>query len=295
MTVWPFGLGVLYPHPGAALPLWKPLVSLLLIALVTALAVRRRREQPSLAVGWLWFLGTLVPVIGLVQVGEQALADRYTYVPLVGLFIVAAWGASDLVARMRWRTAWTAAAAGLALAALMTVAGFQLTHWRNNLSLYGRAVAVSPGSWMMRANLGAELQALGRLDEAIVHLRALAVLRPELPEAHHNLAFALQRAGLREEAVTEFRETLRLNPSHPRADYNLGMALMSLGRPGEAVPHLYRAAQLRPGFVNAHLQLGEAWMRLGRRDEAREAFLNVIRLEPRNAAALGRLETLGAR
>ena len=233
-TLWPAGLGVMYPHPGGALPPWKPLLSLLTIVLVTALAARFRRERPSLAVGWLWFLGTLVPVIGLVQVGEQALADRYTYVPLVGLFMIVAWNVPSPVAAGGRRAAGLAAAAGLTLAVLMVASSLQLRHWRNNLSLYSRAVAVSPGSWMMRANLGAELQSRGRLEEAIVHFRALVGLRPDIPDARHNLAFALLLAGRREEAVAGFRETLRLNPSHPRANYNLGVTLMKLGRPDEA-------------------------------------------------------------
>ena len=260
-TLWPAKLGVLYQHPGAALPLWQPLLSLAVIALITPLALRQRRARPSLAVGWLWFLGTLVPVIGLVQVGEQALADRYTYVPLVGLFLIVAWNETALVGAWRRRTGWLAAAAVLTLALLMVVSGLQLRHWRNNLSLYERAVAVSPESWMMQANLGAELQGLGRLDEAILHYRALVGLRPDIPDAHNNLAFALLMAGRREEAVVEFRETLRLNPSHLRAANNLGVALTKLGRP----------------------------------DEARDAFLHVLRLDPQNAAALRGLEALSPR
>lgn len=293
-TVWPSSLGVLYAHPGAALPLWKPLLSLTLLGLVTAAAGLWHRTRPALMVGWLWFLGTLVPVIGLVQVGEQGMADRYAYVPLIGLFVAAAWTFPSPDGTSRRRAAGLAAGA-LALIVLAVVARVQTTHWRDNLTLYAQAVAVSPASWMMQANLGAELQKRGRLDEAIARFRELVRLRPDIPEARHNLAFALQMAGRREEAVAEFRETLRLNPAHPRADYNLGVALMKLGRAGEAVFHLHRATQVNPGHLNARLLLGEAWAAIGRRAEAREAFRQVLRLEPGNAAAVRHLETLGAR
>jgi tetratricopeptide (TPR) repeat protein len=226
----------------------------------------------------------LVPVIGLVQVGDAAMADRYAYLPLIGLFVAAAWALPPL--RGGWRTAAGGAAAATALAVLSALTIRQVPHWKNNRSLYQHALNVAPGSWMMHANLAAELMAAGELREALEHLRATVRLRPELPEAHHNLGLALAALGLHQEAVAPFEQTLRLMPHHLRADYNLGLSLAALGRTAEAVPHLERGAARNPGSADALVWLGGALLDLGRLEEGAARFTQALRIEPRRAGAL---------
>lgn len=289
-TFWPSEFAVMYPHPGDTLPLWQPVLGGAVLLLVSAVAVLKRRTFPSLAVGWFWFVGTLVPVIGLVQVGEQAMADRYTYVPLIGLFIAAAWIVPRFGQKLPRFAA--SAAAGAAVAILAVIATRQIPYWKDSRSLYQHALDVAPDNWLMHANLAGLLLAAGEIDSALDHQRAVVRLRPDLAEARHNLALTLDARGLTEEAVARYRETLRMNSFHPRADYNLGLALLKLGRTAEAVPHLARAAWIHRDDVSIRLKLGEAYLMLGDRRQALEAFRQMVQLDPKNVLARWYLESI---
>ncbi len=208
-TVWPVGLSVRYPHPGVALPLWKVLTAVFILLVVTAAAIRWWRSRPYVVVGWFWYLGTLVPVIGLVQVGDQAMADRYTYVPLIGVFVIVAWGARDLAAR-RWRVRvaapWLAAAAVIVLS---IAAWSQAGYWRDSVTLYEHAASVVDGDPLLHYTLANELRERGRLGEAARHYEDALRFDPNYVAAHTNLGPILAQQGRFDDAITHYVAALR--------------------------------------------------------------------------------------
>ena len=246
-TAWPSGLAVLYPHPGASLPAWQVAGAVLLLLCVSALAVWRIKRSPFLAVGWFWFLGTLVPVIGLVQVGAQAMADRYTYIPLVGLFIAAAWGVPGIVPDGRLKKRGLAAAACVVLTALAAASWVQAGHWRSSVALFEHAVEVTRDNWFAENNLGFSLDMEGRKDEAIAHYRASIGIKPDFPVARNNLGAILAAQGEFAEAAVHFREALRAQPDYLPAHYNLGQVLERMGMRDQAMIHHREVLRLRSG------------------------------------------------
>jgi len=259
--IYPTGLAVLYPHPGANLPVWKPIASILVLVVITAaviyLAGRGRRY---LAVGWLWYLGTLVPVIGLVQVGRQCMADRYTYLPSVGLFIIAAWGAAELSAKWHHRKVVLSTLALLVLAALLVCTRMQVRHWRNNFTLYERALSVTENNPVMHYSLANALRNAGMLEDSLAHYRDAFQIEPKYTRArtHGNLANALVLLGRFEEATEHYRQALHLDPNYLNARLNLGLALTKQDKFAEAVRHYRNVLALEPD--NADAMNGIAWI-----------------------------------
>jgi tetratricopeptide (TPR) repeat protein len=289
--VWPRWLAVLYPHPLSGLPLWEVAASGLLLVLVTAVAIRERVRRPYLLVGWLWYLGTLVPVIGLVQIGDLAMADRYTYVPLIGIFIAIAWalpapGGAPLSRFL------VPGAVGLALIACLLLTRRQVGFWRDSISLYEHALAVREDNPTMHGNLSAALQLAGRGDEAKAHALRCIELTGTCPDGHQNLAWVLLEEGRIEEAIAHFEEVRRLRPGWAGAEYGLGNALGRLGRDTEAAAHYAEAVRLSPDFQAAHFNLANKLGRLGRDAEAEQHYLEALRLEPDYAGAHHNLATL---
>ena len=226
-AVWPSSLAVVYPHPatiGAGIPAWKIGGAVLLLAGISFLALRERQRRPYLAAGWMWYLGTLVPVIGLVQVGGAAHADRYTYVPLIGVFLAVAWGVPDLLPMRRWRQRVLGVAAGAVLAALTVAAWFQVGYWRDNVTLYSRALSVTEGNWLALSNLGAAYGNRGEPLEARRCFREAVRIRSDYAEAWYNLGVSAGRLGQKEEAIGYYREALRLQPEYALARNGLGLA-----------------------------------------------------------------------
>jgi tetratricopeptide (TPR) repeat protein len=244
---WPSGLAVFYPHPGAGLALWKPLLAAALLLGLTALALRSWPRRGQLAVGWLWFLGMLVPTIGLVQVGSQAHADRYMYLPLAGLAIALAWSAPELVGARR--RAALAGAAALAIALLAVATRLQLRHWRDSVSLFEHALAVTENNHIAHVQLGAAYAEQGRLAETIRHYRDAVRIRPTYREAVNNLAWLLATArdpGLREpaEAVALAERAVALTAAPDPATLDtLAAAYAAAGRFEDAVAAEQRALQ----------------------------------------------------
>jgi tetratricopeptide (TPR) repeat protein len=303
---WPSGLAVFYPHPGLAISPWRAGACALLLGAVTAAALRLRRSRPYLAVGWLWFLGTLVPVLGIVQVGLQARADRYMYVPLVGLAIAFAWGAVDLAAALRVPRRAVAAAALLAVAALCAATRLQLRHWRDTVALFERAVAVSPGGALPRHHLGLALVNAGLVLEARPHLERAIALGADSAEARAGLSLAYEELGHYPEAIGHARAALRIAPGHAYATRELVRILATcpdpeLRDPAEAV-RLAEAARDRAGAPDADLldSLALAYAAAGRVPEALRTLEDaVLRAElagdPERAGALrARLAALRA-
>ncbi len=250
-TVWPARLSFFYPHPDGFWPAGAALGALALLVAVSVLAWRERRRRPWLGTGWLWYLGTLVPMLGLVQAGWQAMADRYAYLPLIGIFTAAAWAGSQLAASGRGRRLAVAAAGIAALAACAVLARAQAAVWHDSESLYAHAVAVDGDNWLARQNLGSRLIEAGKPAAALPHLEAAVRLRPGHAKAWYNLGGALYALGRHPEAIKVYEQTVALDPGYADAWANLGASHYALGNLGEALAASDRALALRPGHPAA--------------------------------------------
>jgi len=251
------------------------------LIVVTALLVYAARHgRRYLLTGWLWYVVTLLPVIGLVQVGEQAMADRYTYLPSIGLLIMIAWGVGDIVARWPRMGRVAAVAAAVIVVALVVLTRTQVRHWRSSFALYGHALAVTENNWVANYNLARAELLEGRIDEAIVHLEATLQLKPESADTRNNLGVALNAKGRYDEAIEQFREAIRIRPEFARAHNNLGQALGLSGRLEEAIGHFKEALRVDPTNAKAHYNLCYTHGELGRFEEALRHCDAALRLKP---------------
>ena len=283
-TVWPSGLSVFYRHPQSipAVPLAASAAALIG---VTWLAIRLARSRSYLLAGWLWYVITLAPVIGLVQIGRQAMADRYTYVPLIGLFVVAAWGAADLLARWPARRVVLPVAASVVILLCAAAARAQVGHWANSTALWQHALDVDRGNYYALNSLGAMASDAGRVDDAVARFSDAIRFAPDYPEAYSNLGLAKVAKGLPAEAIPLYRKAIELNPSLAEAHNNLGVALTTLGRAAEAVPEHEAAVRLKPGSASFHTNLGAALYSSGRAAEAIAPLTEALHLQPDLAPA----------
>jgi Flp pilus assembly protein TadD len=281
-TIWPVGLSAFYPLP-ASPPVADAIAALAVLAVITAAAVGLRRSRPYVLTGWLWFVVTLVPVIGVIQVGAQAHADRYTYLPLIGLFVVVVWGIADLGSRFALPQRALAAAAVAVIVACAVATRVQAGYWQDGISLWQHAVDVNPGNSRAHTNLGTSLAAAGRGTEAIAEYRKALDIEPTLPQAHNNLGLALMKQGHTDEAIVHLREAVRLKPAYGEARNSLGNALMDQHRVDEAIEQFEEAVRLRPGEPQIHNNLGAAYAERGRMVDATAQFLEAVRLEPNRA------------
>jgi hypothetical protein len=253
-TVWPTGLAPLYPFP-LTIPHWQVWGAAALLVTMVGLALWQRRRRPWLAFGCCWYLVMLVPVSGLVQVGQQGMADRYTYLPLVGIFIATVWGVTELLDSWRYRQELLGATALGILALSGFAARQQLDYWRDSETLFRRALAVTFDNFVMHHNLGNELERQGRLAEAVAeHARAVA-LRPFSAESRYFLANALYRQGRVNDAVANYRQAIRLKPDYGEAHNNLGAAYHVLGQREEAIRQFREALRLDPADAKARQNL----------------------------------------
>jgi protein O-mannosyl-transferase len=276
---WPSDLAVFYPHPGSW-PLPLVLAAGALLAGLSALFAWQRRQRPHLLVGWLWFVGTLVPVIGLVQVGEQAMADRYTYLPSLGLFILVIWGLDELTRPWRNRTAGLLAAGAAVAACGLAATSRQLAYWQDSETLFRHALAVTADNHLAHNNLGTTLYVKGRMAEAITEYQAALRLKPNDTEAHHNLGLAFLNGDRTDEAIAQFRMALQLKPDYVKAHYNLGLTFLSQGRLDEAAGEFQAALRYRPDYAEAHSYLGSIYSKQGRGEDAIGEFQAALRLQP---------------
>jgi tetratricopeptide (TPR) repeat protein len=288
-TVWPTALSVLYRYP-ETIPFHHVAGALLVLGGITAWTVRQVERRPYLLVGWCWYLITLLPVLGIVQIGEQRMADRYTYVPLIGPFFAVTWlVASAAPARLRGSRVMLGAAGLLVLAALAVVARAQLGHWRDSAALFRRALEVDDRNASAHNNLGVELGRAGRLTEALPHFQEALRLRPDSPDALNNLGNTLQQLGRTAEALELHETALRLQPTSIDARMNLVLALQRDGRHDEALRQIDEALALDPNredarrfAAQAHRERGRTVALEGRLPEALEHFRRTLELEPRS-------------
>ena len=282
-TFWPSGLSVFYPHPGDTLPAWQAFICAALLLGISFFAVQKMRKAPYLAFGWFWFLGTLVPVIQIVQTGAHAMADRYAYVPTIGLFIIIAWGLPDLLARWNHREKAPVIFAGL-LIPLMVATGNQVDHWKDSITLFKHAISVTDNKYpdiaLTHNNLGIAQEEKGRISEAITHYRTAMKIKPDFALPHNNLGNVLFATKKTEEAITYYKSALKLNPDYAMAHSNLGIALEEKGEFEEAIAHYREAVRLEPNLVLAHYNLGIVLKEKGELEEAISHYRAAIKFKP---------------
>ena len=284
-TFWPGNLAVYYPFPPEGVPLWQVLSALLLLGTITLATLLFARTHPYLITGWFWFLGTLLPVIGLVQVGGQAMADRYYYLPSIGLFFAIVFGLADLSEHLRIRRLGIAVATVIALGLCSTLTARQLGYWRDSETLFRHTLAVTAENPPIHYNLGCVLGQAGRYEEALQHFDFVLHLDPNSLDVLISKGAALSELGRLNEAVTCLQRATQAAPESTRAHTQLALSLVKQGREHEAFIEFRRAADLAPQEPDAHANLGLSLARLGRTSEAEAEFNEALRLDPGNAEA----------
>jgi len=279
---WPGRLAIFYPHLRGDLPFWYVVGALLLLVVITVLVLWKLRQRPYLALGWLWYVGTLVPVIGLVQVGLQASADRYTYVPLIGLFIIIAWGVPEILARLHYRKTILSLSSAVLLLVLGVITQRQVGHWHDNTTLYEHAVEVVENNWWAYDALGRAFAKQDKPEDAVKHFTRAIEIRPDYLQARCNLGSALVQQDKINEAIGHFTKVLQTRRDFVGAHSNLGYALLQQGRLAEAAAHFMEALRIKPDFVVAHQGMAQVLLQQGRGEEALSHYRRALRAEPLN-------------
>jgi len=290
-TLWPGSLAVFYPYR-PVLPAVEWVGAAVLLSAVSVLVGLGSRRWRYLPVGWLWYLGMLVPVIGLVQVGQQSMADRYTYLPLIGIFLIAVWGVADLAAGRRWGRIVMVGAAGTVILACVVGTRYQVRHWRNGIALFEHALEVTEDNSLAHNNLGMAMrqgkpeEAIAHYREAIAHYRDAVGIAPIVGAlAHYNLGVVRMGQGKTEEAIRHFREAVRIRPEYDDAHTNLGLALISQGKTEAGITHYREALRIHPESIMAHLNLGVVLAQKGKHDRAIAHFRKALEIDPQSAEA----------
>jgi tetratricopeptide (TPR) repeat protein len=278
--VWPHNLAVFYPYP-QTLPLWQTVGAGLLLLCISFLVLRAVRSKPYLAVGWVWYMGTLVPAIGLVQAGLwPAIADRFTYVPLIGLFIVIAWGIPDLVVGWRFRNKGLAVIAATLFPILMATTWLQIRHWQNGVTLFTHNLNVTHNNNLAHNELGNALKQQGKFEKAMFHYSKALQINPNYAEAHNNLGYTLIRQKDYQDAIYHYSEALRIKPTYAEAHNNLGTALLYQGNDKEAIYHYYEALRINPNYAGVYYNLGKLFVNHGKIEKAILLYRKALDLNP---------------
>ena len=320
--IWPIKLTIFYPHPRYTLSAWQIFGASLLITSACLWAIRVAKKYPYIAVGLFWYLGTLVPVIGLIQVGEQAMADRYTYIPLIGLFIIVVWGASDLLKKWYYQRLFFYVFVPVMLIALSWTTFFQLRYWKNGITLFEHAVEINKNSSMAHNNLatalgstnldravyhykealkinpadGFSLYNLGTIliqkkdyNGAVLYLSKLLKLNPRHIDARNNLANVLFIQSKSDEALSQYRKILQIDPNNADAHYNIAYVLSSQKKYNEAVLYYNETLKIEPEYLKAHYSLGNIYFKQGKTTEAFMHYAEVIKIKPDYVQAYNKL------
>jgi len=284
-TIWPVNLAVYYPHPGLW-PLWKVLGAVLLLIAVTISVIRTSKRFPYLTMGWLWFTGTLVPVIGIVQVGGQAMADRYTYIPLIGLFVMAAWGTPELL--KKWqptrfptpRKEALFASSALVLLSLFIVTWTQTGYWRNDIALYDHSIKVAGPSDIINYNRGAAYGNLGNQKQAISDYDRTIEINPKYAKAYYNRGITYGKLGDHRQAISDYDRAIEIDPKFADAYNNRGIVYGELGNQRQAISDFDRAIEIDPDYEKAYYNRGVVYDLLGNNRQAISDYDRAIEINP---------------
>ena len=288
-TFWPARLAVFYPHPNNPLSIWQFTLATALLLAVSATAIFLRKKRPYLLTGWFWYVGMLVPVIGIVQIGEQGHADRYTYLPHIGLFLLIVWAAVDLAVAWHLRRKYLWLAATTTITVLTYGAAVQTSFWKNSEGLWDHALSVTSNNDFAHNNLGFLYLQRGELDKAISDFEMALKIRSSNSQTrynlgtalvHMNLANALARKGRPEEAIVHYEEAVRLRPDYGDAYYNFGSVLFQQGRIDDAIAQWQKALAIQPNDAAAHTSLGNAFLQKGWPEEAIVHYQSALQIDP---------------
>ena len=281
-SIRPEGLAVFYPHPDSW-PFWQIGGALLVLLLLTLLAFILSRRFPYATMGWLWFVGTLVPVIGLVQVGVQARADRYTYLPLIGLFIAAAWVVPELIKEWRYRKEMLIGISVVSLSVLFLLTWFQVGYWKNSITVFEHALNVTENNYVAHNNLGAAYYERGRIDRAIFDFNKAIEINPNYVEAYNNRGNVYAAIGNPERALSDYSKAIDLNPGNAVAFYNRANVLADTGRFRLAIEDYDRALAINPRYADAYFNRGVLYESIGDLHQAYEDMRTAALLGDKNA------------
>jgi tetratricopeptide (TPR) repeat protein len=251
----------------------------LLLLVISIFVIRFGRNQKYLPVGWFWFVVTLVPVIGLVQVGLQAFADRYTYIPYIGLFIMIAWGVPELLSKWPQRKIALGLSMVISLTALGICAHRQVSFWNNSFTLFSHAIEVTQNNYIAHNNLGVACNSIGRYQDAVEAYKQAIKIKPDYAEAHYNLGVTYGILGRSKDEIEKYKLAIKIRPAYVKAYYNLGVSYKDLGRYKDAIEVYKQAIKIKPDYAEAHLNLGAVYYTLGRYGEAIEAYKQAIRIK----------------
>jgi tetratricopeptide (TPR) repeat protein len=285
---WPVDLCALYPHPGQW-PAEPVLFSGLWVLAISVLVLVLRRQRPFLLTGWFWYLGTLVPAIGLVQVGSQSMADRYTYIPSIGILMILVWGTCRMAGGWRWWNIILGATGGVLILVCIVLTRHQIDYWKDGVSVWSRAVAVTENNYAAHNNLGRAFYLQGRMDEAIREIQEVTRLNPGFAEAYCNMGRAYVAKGRVDEAIACYQKALEVRPDYVAAHNSLGSLLLQKGQVDQVLVHCQKALELEPDNVTARNNLGFAFSLMGRLDEAVAQLQKVVEIQPDNEVARNNL------
>jgi Flp pilus assembly protein TadD len=310
---WPSRLAIFYPHPGNKVVMWHGVICAAALLVISVFAVLLARKHRYLLSGWLWYLGALIPVIGLVQVGPQAMADRYTYLPSIGISIIVTWGATELVGKQRFLRVCLGVLAGLALVAMLICTRAQVRHWVNSINLFEHAIVAVPNNHIAYNFLGRALERQGRLDEAAAQFNESIRINPYNVDTKNELARILLKQDKNEQVVEMYEQFLPKLPDdtntpdvfgilpakqlkffkdvrdYTEAHAHLGMALLKQGKVDEAIRHFEEVLKFRPDFVDSHKELGHTLMQQNKLEQAVRVYRKVLQIQPDEPIVLNAL------
>jgi Flp pilus assembly protein TadD len=282
---WPQNLAVFYPFDANSFAFLQVAMCVLLLLVISIFVIRFGRNQKYLPVGWFWFVGTLVPVIGFVQVGMQALADRYTYISYIGLFIMIAWGLPELLSKWPQRKN----ALGLSMVIVLTTLGIcthqQVSFWNNSFTLFSHAIEVTQNNYIAHNNLGVACNGVGRYQDAIDAYKQAIRINPDYAEAHYNLGVACGKLGRGTDEIEAYKQAIRIKPDYAKVYVNLGVSYEDLGRYQDAVETYKQVIRIKPYYADAYVNLGVTYYKLGRYQDAVEPYKQAIKIKPDFALA----------
>jgi tetratricopeptide (TPR) repeat protein len=286
---YPKNLAVLYPHPGDTLPLWQSISAFIAILLITVCLCLLGFKKRYLLVGWLWFLGTLVPVIGLVQVGSQAMANRYIYLPSIGIFIIIAWGVNEFASRWKYYKTVVIAGILIIMISLIVATRHETSYWKNSITLFKHTLDITKNNYITYNNYGCALKDNGNYDLAIENFNESLRIKPDYVTAINNLGMVLRDQGKIDQAIALWEKALEIEPSNPNVNANLGLTFYMQGQYEKAIEYFNRALKNRPDLQHTNYILGFIYHKMGNLQMAEENFIQAIKIWPYDVNAINDL------